>query len=152
MMNLWLTPKQSLRRKYWITTRKDWQLKTFSLPGGAGPWLSDLKARGSLGRRELRGENCQSDRWVEPQSGAICVSYEWGIIWGRCQVIIPMGEAEREKKGQKERINSSCWLQCSAWSFLFVEECRANIFSKFWSESSHLATRRMWIIDKTRCG
>ena len=103
----------------------------------AACWLSDLVARGRLGWA-LRGENCQSGEG----RGEPHVRYEWAMIWGRCQVIIPMGEAEREKNEQKERINSSCWLWCSARSYLFVQECWANIFSKFWSESSHLATRR----------
>ena len=147
MMNLWLTPKQSLRGKYWITTRKDWQLKTFCSPARAQPrvliewfaghgslWLT-MAHYGSITRRKL---SIRLGEW----SPASCVSYEWGMIWGRCQVIIPIGEAEREKNRQKERINSSCWLQCAAWSYLFVPECWANIFSKFWSESSHLATRR----------
>ena len=98
------------------------------------PWVS-MAHYGSITRRKL---SIRLGEW----SPASCVSYEWGMIWGRCQVIIPIGEAEREKNRQKERINSSCWLQCAAWSYLFVPECWANIFSKFWSESSHLATRR----------
>ena len=140
MMNLWLTPKQSLRGKYWITTRKDWQLKTFCSPARAQPHLADWVIWWPWLHYEAKIVN-QTESVAWPH-----VSYEWGMRGGRCQVIIPIGEAEREKNRQKERINSSCWLQCGAWSYLFVQECWAtslhHIFSKFWSERSHLATRR----------
>ena len=85
-------------------------------------WLSDLVAMGHYGSITRRKLSIRLGSGAQPH-----VSYEWGMVWGRCQVIIPIGEAEREKNRQKERINSSCWLQCAAWSYLFVPEWNVEL-------------------------
>ena len=156
MMNLWLTPKQSLRGKYWITTRKDWQLKTFCSPARAQPHLADWVIWWPWLHYEAKIVN-QTESVAWPH-----VSYEWGMRGGRCQVIIPIGEAEREKNRQKERINSSCWLQCGAWSYLFVQECWATLYiyiRYFLNSDQRGATslhggeleKKYWVTRKMQC-